>query len=179
MVTQIGNRAYAALLTVGYIATIPSANWLIGHFGTVCIDRGPCLIPVLPGVMAPSGVLMIGIALLLRDLVQRQMGALWSLFCIVVGAIVSLAIAPPALALASAVAFLSSELVDFGVYTPLARRRFYTALVASCMAGAVVDSAVFLWLAFGSLDHLAGQIVGKGYAVLIYASIARIRTARA
>jgi len=27
--------------------------------------------------------------------------------------------------------------------------------------GVIVDSALFLWLAFGSLEFLAGQIVGK------------------
>jgi hypothetical protein len=35
------------------------------------------------------------------------------------------------------------------------------------MAGLVVDSIVFLWLAFGSLDFLAGQIVGKAWMVLL------------
>ena len=35
------------------------------------------------------------------------------------------------------------------------------------MVGLVVDSIVFLWLAFGSLDFLAGQIVGKAWMVLL------------
>ena len=69
-------------LIAAYIACIPAANFLIGHVGTVCIPQGPCLIPVAPGVLAPSGVLMIGAALLLRDLVQRRYGARWSLACI-------------------------------------------------------------------------------------------------
>jgi hypothetical protein len=30
-----------------------------------------------------------------------------------------------------------------------------------------VDSIVFLWLAFGSLDFLLGQVVGKGWMVLL------------
>jgi hypothetical protein len=30
-----------------------------------------------------------------------------------------------------------------------------------------VDSIVFLWLAFGSLDFLLGQIIGKGWMVLL------------
>jgi hypothetical protein len=30
----------------------------------------------------------------------------------------------------------------------------------------VVDSIVFLWLAFGSLEFLAGQVVGKTWMVL-------------
>ncbi len=31
----------------------------------------------------------------------------------------------------------------------------------------MVDSVVFLWLAFGSLDFLAGQVVGKAWMVLL------------
>ena len=166
-------------LIVAYIATIPAANFLIGHVGTVCIPQGPCLIPVAPGVLAPSGVLMIGAALLLRDLVQRQQGAGWSLACVGAGTVVSLAVATPALAVASGTAFLFSELVDFAAYTPLARRRFYLALIVSCGAGAVADSALFLWLAFGSLDHLLGQIVGKLYAVVAYAGIRSTQTTTA
>jgi len=45
-----------------FALTIPTANWLIGNVGTVCIPDGPCLIPVGFGLMAPSGVLMIGVA---------------------------------------------------------------------------------------------------------------------
>lgn len=159
------------LLILAYIATIPAANWLIGNVGTVCIPQGPCLIPVAPGIMAPSGVLMIGAALLFRDLVQRRYGKAWSLGCIVAGGALSFAIASPALAIASTAAFLLSELVDFAVYTPLARKRFVLAILLSCIAGAVVDSALFLWLAFGSLDHMLGQIIGKGYAAVVYLTV--------
>jgi len=151
-----------------YALTIPAANWLIGHVGTICLPQGPCLIPVFPGIMAPSGVLMIGAALVLRDLVQRRYGVKISLGCIGVGAAFSAAFAPPALVLASALAFLFSELADFVVYTPLAKRRFLTAVMASCAAGAIVDSMLFLWLAFGSLDHLEGQIIGKAYAAMAF-----------
>ena len=69
--------------------------------------------------------------------------------------------------LASAAAFLLSELADFAVYTPLQRRRFVTAVFASSVVGLVVDSLVFLHLAFGSLDFLAGQIIGKAWMVLL------------
>ena len=150
-----------------FIACIPIANWLIGNVGTVCIPRGPCLVPVAPGLMAPSGVLMIGLALVLRDLVQRRLGRSWSLGAIAVGAILSGAIAPPSLVIASAVAFFFSEFADFLVYTPLQRRRFVTAVVASSMVGLVVDSLIFLWLAFSSLEFLWGQVIGKAWMVLI------------
>ena len=149
-----------------FALTIPAANWLIGNAGTVCVPNGPCLIPVAPGLMAPSGVTMIGIALVLRDLVQRRLGVGVAAGAIVAGAGLSALVAPPALVLASAVAFLISEFADLAVYTPLARRRLIAAVVASSMVGLVVDSIVFLWLAFGSLDFLFGQIIGKAWMVL-------------
>jgi hypothetical protein len=149
-----------------FILTIPVANWLIGHAGTVCVPNGPCLIPVAPGLMAPSGVAMIGIALVLRDLVQRRLGVGIAAGAIAAGAALSALIAPPALVIASGAAFLISEFADLAVYTPLARRRLVTAVVASSMVGLIVDSIVFLWLAFGSLEFLLGQIVGKAWMVL-------------
>jgi uncharacterized PurR-regulated membrane protein YhhQ (DUF165 family) len=145
---------------------IPAANWLIGNAGTQCVPNGPCLIPVAPGLMAPSGVLMIGLALVLRDLVQRRLGLGWAVAAILAGAALSALLAPPALVIASAAAFLLSELADLAVFTPLQRRRFLLAVLASSLIGLVVDSAVFLYLAFGSLEYLAGQIVGKAWMVL-------------
>jgi queuosine precursor transporter len=150
-----------------FALTIPAANWLIGHVGTACLaPQGPCLVPVAPGVTAPSGVMMVGVALVLRDLVQRRLGAAMSALAILIGAGISALVAPPALILASAVAFLLSEFADLAVYTPLARRRLVAAVIASSCAGLVIDSIVFLWLAFGSLDFLFGQIIGKAWMVL-------------
>lgn len=157
-------EGFAFLL--GFALCIPAANWMIGHLGAVCPPGGPCLIPVAPGLMAPSGVLMIGLALVLRDLVQRRLGIGWAVGAILAGAVLSAWLAPPTLVLASAVAFLFSELVDLAVYTPLQRRGLVLAVAASGAVGVVADSAVFLWLAFGSLDFLAGQVVGKAWMVL-------------
>ena len=53
-----------------FSAMMPIANWLIGNVGTTCIPNGPCLIPVGLDLMAPSGVLVIGLALVLRDWLQ-------------------------------------------------------------------------------------------------------------
>jgi queuosine precursor transporter len=150
-----------------FCLTIPAANWMIGHVGTVCVPNGPCLLPVAPGIMAPSGVLMVGAALVLRDLVQRRLGVEFGIGAIVIGAMISAVLAPASLVLASAAAFLLSEFADFAVYTPLARRRLVAAVVASSVAGLVVDSIVFLWLAFGSMEFLLGQIVGKLWMVLL------------
>jgi len=152
----IGYLALAA-----YAATVPAANWMIQNVGTVCIPDGPCLIPVGFGLTAPSGVLMIGAALVLRDAVHRLLGWQWALAAIAVGAALSWSFSPAALVVASVSAFLLSELADLAVYAPLQRRRLVLAVLLSGVVGAAVDSAVFLWLAFGSLDFIAGQVVGK------------------
>ena len=152
---------------VAFGLCIPAANWLIGHAGTVCVPDGPCLIPVAPHLMAPSGVLMIGLALVLRDLVQRRLGVGWAVAAILAGAALSAFLAPPTLVLASALAFLLSEMADLAVYTPLQRRGLTRAVLLSGAAGLVVDSLVFLWVAFGSLAFLPGQVVGKAWMVLL------------
>jgi queuosine precursor transporter len=141
-------RIEGLVYLAAFIACVPIANWMIGNVGTTCIPKGPCLVPVAPGLSAPSGVLMIGLALVLRDLVQRRLGRAWSLGAIGVGAVLSAAVAPPSLVLASAVAFFFSELADFAVYTPLQRRRFVTAVIAGIcrLASARIANAPSTWL---------------------------------
>ncbi|RWO54262.1 VUT family protein [Mesorhizobium sp.] len=159
-------RLEGALLFAAFAACVPLANWLIGNVGTVCAPNGPCLLPVAPGLLAPSGVLAIGLALVLRDLVQRRLGLLASATAVAVGAVMSALFAPPALVIASTVAFALSETADLAIYTPLQRRGLVLAAFVSSLVGLVVDSMVFLALAFGSLDFLAGQVIGKIWIVL-------------
>ena len=159
------NEGYNYLFA--FILTIPAANWMIGNVGTVCPENSPCLIPVGFDVMAPSGVIMVGLALVLRDLVQRRLGKLWALGAIVAGALLSALIAPQALVLASGAAFLVSELADFAVYTPLQKKRLVLAVFMSGVVGLVVDSILFLQLAFGSLNFLSGQIIGKTWMIVL------------
>jgi uncharacterized PurR-regulated membrane protein YhhQ (DUF165 family) len=168
MVTEDRRGIEGYLYLAAYIACIPLANWMIGHVGTVCVPNGPCLVPVAPGgLMAPSGVLLVGLALVLRDLVQRRLGITYALAAIAVGAALSGILAPLPLVFASTTAFLLSELADFAVYTPLQKRGLILAVLASSTVGLVADSIVFLWLAFGSFDFLLGQIVGKAWMVLL------------
>jgi uncharacterized PurR-regulated membrane protein YhhQ (DUF165 family) len=110
---------------------------------------------------------MIGLARVLRDRVQRRLGLAWAAGAIVAGALLSALVASPALVLASAAAFLLSEMADLAVYTPLQKRQLLLAVLASSVVGLVIDSAVFLYLAFGSLDYLAGQVIGKAWMVLL------------
>ena len=161
-IRQLEGFAYLALFAL----SIPLANWLIGNVGTFCVPDGPCVIPVWPGVSAPSGVLAIGAALVLRDLVQRRLGVRWAVAAIVVGAALSGLVAPPALILASVVAFALSEIADLAVFTPLQRRGLVLAVAASGAVGIVVDSILFLSLAFGNLEFLSGQVIGKTWALI-------------
>lgn len=158
----------------GFLTCIPLANWMIGHVGSTCVPDGPCLVPVAPGLLAPSGVVTVGAALVLRDVVQRCLGLTAGLVAVAVGTALSALVAPGALVLASGAAFALSELADFAVYTPLQRRRLTLAVVASSVVGLVVDFVVFLTMAFGSLAFLPGQIVGKLWAVLIALPLVRL-----
>ena len=45
-----------------FILTIPAGNWFVTNVGLVCEPDGPCLIPVWPGIMSPSAVLLAGFA---------------------------------------------------------------------------------------------------------------------
>ena len=166
MSVSADRRAEGLLFLLAFGLCIPAANWLIGNVGTVCVPGGPCLIPVAPGLLAPSGVLMVGLALVLRDMVQRRLGLGWAAGAVLAGAALSALLAPPALVVASAAAFLVGEAVDLAVYTPLQRRGLVVAVALSGVAGLALDSLVFLLLAFGSLDYFAGQVVGKLWMVL-------------
>jgi uncharacterized PurR-regulated membrane protein YhhQ (DUF165 family) len=140
-----------------YVATIFGANWAIATYGPV---------PVGFGLMAPAGFYFAGLAFTLRDITQETLGRWWVIGAILAGAAIS-ALVSPQFALASGVAFLISETADFAVYTPLRTRNWLLAVFASNVVGLIFDSALFLWLAFGSLDFLAGQIVGKMWMTLL------------
>ena len=51
----------------------------------------------------------------------------------------------------------------------LQKKGLVLAVVVSSLVGLSVDSALFLWLAFGNLDFIEGQIIGK--ALMVFAAI--------
>ncbi len=164
------NYSIGLLYFVLFVLTIPAMNWVVMNVGTVCEpDGGPCLIPVWPGIMAPSGVLMAGFALVLRDGLQSRLGVKWSLYAIIIGAGLSAVFSEPALVIASVLAFFFSELADLIVYTPMRKRWPAWAIMASGLVGSVVDSAIFLSLAFGSIEFIVGQVLGKFWMSLAVA----------
>jgi uncharacterized PurR-regulated membrane protein YhhQ (DUF165 family) len=158
------NRLTAVALFVAFVATVYAANWALARYGVV---------PIGFGLMATGGVYFAGLAFGVRDALHEAAGRRWVLAAIATGATLSYVIEDAvripgghaAIAVASAVAFGLSELADLAVYEPLRRRNWTAAVVASNVAGALVDTALFLWLAFGTLDNFDGQFVGKIYMV--------------
>ncbi len=150
-------RTLAAIALGGYVLTIFAANMAITLFG---------IVPVGFGLMAPAGVYFAGLTFSLRDAVQETLGRRWTVGAIVAGALIS-ALLSPQLAIASGLAFLMSELADFAVYAPLRHKSWFAAVISSNTVGVTLDSALFLWLAFGSLEFIAGQIVGKTWMTLL------------
>jgi queuosine precursor transporter len=149
-------KTIGVIAVVCYIGTVFAANWAIERFGIVSVGFG---------LTAPAGVYFAGLAFTLRDITHDTLGRIWVLVAILVGALLS-AFVSTDFAFASAVAFLLSELFDFAVYAPLRERNWLGAVALSNVAGLIVDSAVFLWLAFSSLAFLEGQVVGKAWMTL-------------
>lgn len=157
---------------VAYVATVVAANWLTARYG---------LVPVAPGLLATAGTYAAGAAFVARDAVQDVTGRRWAILAVLVGAGLSWWLSTPALALASGAAFLASELADMAVYTPLRRRGYVRAAVASNAAGAVVDTLLFLTLADIPVTVLvvAGQLVGKAWVTALAVALVLIWRRRA
>jgi queuosine precursor transporter len=166
---SIPARTWAALgFATAFIGCVVLANWMTTQWPSM---------PVGFGVTATAGTLAAGACLALRDGLQDTGGRLAVLLAIVVGAVLSLATSNPRFAVASAVAFLVSELLDAIIYTPLRKRsevgdrRWAGAVTASNTVGTLADTAIFLGLAFGPgaiLAGLGGQILGKAYPTIVF-----------
>jgi uncharacterized PurR-regulated membrane protein YhhQ (DUF165 family) len=113
----------------------------------VIANIGFSYIPMIPlpggHALAPMSFL-VGFIFIFRDLAQRIIGHK-VLLVMLVGVGLSYLLADPFVAIASAVAFAISELIDWGVYTttnrPLKQRILLSSLIST-----PIDSAVFMLL---------------------------------
>ena len=139
-----------------FVAAAALANWLTTAFGFV---------PVGFGFAATAGTYAAGVALVARDFIHETSGLRGVAVAVALGTALSFMLADPMIAVASGVAFAVSEAADTLVYTPLRENRWRLAVVASSVVGAVVDTLIFLSLAFGVAaltgEAVAGQLVGK------------------
>jgi uncharacterized PurR-regulated membrane protein YhhQ (DUF165 family) len=155
----MSNRTIKTLvLALAFAGTVIGANAALEKWGIVAVGFG---------LAAPAGVFFAGIAFTLRDGLHEIGGRTWVLGAIAVGGVLSYFI-DPVFALASATAFTVSELVDYSIYAPLRRRSWLPAITVSNIGGLTVDSVLFLWIAFGSLEFIEGQLLGKAYMTLAF-----------
>ena len=139
------------LNSVAYVLLIVLVNWL---FAVVPLVELP------GGTMWPPVSLLVGFIFVARDFAQREVGH-WVLALMAIGVMLSYFMASPQVALASATAFLISELLDWVVYTytkrPLSERILYSSVL-----GTPVDSVVFLsMLGYFSIAGAAAMTVSK------------------
>ena len=167
-------HAWTAAAFAVYVAAIVMSNWLITHAGIPTFPGGPHLTPVGFGLYAPSGVWAAALSFPARDLVQRTGGRWLGIAAILIGAGVSYLVSNPVIAMASGITYLCSETADFAVYTPLQRRWFAPAVVASGCVAAVVDSVLFLHLAGipAGASAVAGLVLGKVWVQLAAGPVA-------
>lgn len=160
-----------AAASVAFLGCIVMANYVTSRYG---------LVPVGFGLYATAGTYFAGLSFIARDAVQDTGGKRLALALIVLGAALSYLVSDPFIALASGLAFLLAESADLLVYTPLRRKGYLRAAVASNVVGAFVDTVVFLWVAgFPVLDSLAGQMVGKLLVTgVVVAGVAAYRVIR-
>ncbi len=160
------NPPLAITSAVVFVGLVVASNVLTERYGLVW------------GAVA-AGTFTAGLVLAARDAV-RETGGLWAaLGCVAAGALVSLWLTVPALALASGVAFAVSELADTVVYEPLRRRGKARALAASNVVGAVADSLLFLWLAGFPLWPALPWQIGVKWAMAVALPLLALGVARA
>lgn len=151
-----------------YVGTVVAANWLTATFG---------LVPIGFGLAVTAGTFAAGAALIARDAVQTATARRWVVpVLILLGAALSAVTATPALAVASGLAFLASELVDWAVFTPM-RDNLPRAVLVSSMVAAPVDTVAFLWIAGFPVTwaSVGGQLIVKTGMALVAALILAAR----
>jgi len=161
-------RQRDGLVGIGFLAafatTVVGANWALLEYG---------ITPIGFGLDAPASVYFVGLAFTFRDGLRERLGFKGAVVAIAIGGLLSYALEvrtggdPVArIAIASVAAFMVSELSDAIVYERIRQRSRLIGIAASNTVGVIVDSALFLSLAFGSLEFVTGQIVGKSYMTL-------------
>ncbi len=124
------------------------------------------------GLMAPAGVYLVAVTLVLRDLVQRLNGARGVLLAFAGGITLSYLLADSAIVSASLSAFVVSFLIDTLIFSLVGRftQRLWVAVLFSGLVSLVPDTLVFLYLA--DLEQfIPGQLLGKAYGTVIAAAM--------
>lgn len=147
------NRPLGLASAAGFVGSIVLANYVTSRYGFVGVGLG---------LTAAAGTYLAGLALGLRDVIRDTLGMAGMLAVILVGAVVSYAVADHRIATASATAMLVSEVTDALVYERLRSRSRPLGVLLSNLVGSFVDTVLFLTIAgFFTWGQVPGQMVGK------------------
>ena len=128
--------------TIAYIASI------------ALINIGFVYVPLIPfyDTMYPPMSIVVGLIFILRDFAQKEIGHR-VFIAMLIGAFLSYIMANPYIAVASLVAFLVSETVDWGVYS-FTKKPLHQRILLSSLISTPIDSAIFL-IMIGNFSILA------------------------
>jgi uncharacterized PurR-regulated membrane protein YhhQ (DUF165 family) len=145
------------VVATAYIGSVVMANWACAHWAALLL--GP--------VTVPAGTLWTGVTFTLRDLLHESLDTRDVITAIAAGTGLSWVLATPQITVANVVAFAVSETIDSALYTLLRGESPLRAVLGSNIAGPLVDSVLFVPLAFGSFTAVPGQLLGKTVATLL------------
>lgn len=141
---------------IAYVATVVLVN--IGFSYVPMIET-----PI--GLLSPMAV-VVGAVFVIRDFAQRRSGHL-VLVAMLVATLLSYLLADPFVAIASAIAFASSEIADYLIYS-ITKRPFRERVLYSSLISAPIDTAVFL---FGINGFTIGTFILMVLSKLVAAAI--------
>lgn len=153
--------AVRVVVLAAYVGNIVLANWTATHvspmeFGAIAV---------------PAGTLWAGLGFTLRDLLHEALGGHGVLGAIAAGAALSWLLASPRIAVASVLAFTTSELIGSLVYARLRGWSVLGAVIGSNLVGLGIDSVLFVPLAFGGFAYVPGQVLGKTVATVLTVAV--------
>ena len=146
------------------VVVVTASNILVQY--PVQADLGPIHL----GDLLTWGAFTYPFAFLVTDLINRYDGAARARLVVVVGFVVALGLsvvlATPRIAIASATAFLVGQLLDISVFSRLrASRAWFLPPLAASLFGSLIDTLVFFSIAFapalGFVDGLFGMEDGS------------------
>ncbi len=159
--------------SAAYLLLIPLLNWAFSWAPVWSLPDG--------GSWTPFAILP-GLVLVLRDLAQREIGHK-VLILLFIGAGLSYFLAPLEIAVASMVAFMVSELIDWLVFT-ITKRPLSSRIMLSSLIAAPVDTTLYLVGAnmvvpgVLTLTSILASIASKLAAALFVAWLIRRRERR-
>lgn len=145
---------------IAYMLSIVLANLTVAKFG---------LVTWFNFLVFPAGAIFIGLTFSLRDFVQREWGHrdVWyfmiatTVITVIMGVVLShLPIPLWKVALASGVAFIVSEAIDWAVYYFLKKDIIWRICISNIFS-VPIDSILFVGIAFGTFSFLAPPVWGQ------------------